>query len=725
MRVARLETLEHKKDLVRCYSSSEFQVSWLPDDVFSRGGKKEPHEYLKLIVTFDIETTTIKPKHEEFRPYGFMYIWTMYIGGYPVYGRTWRDWLILLDRLREWLNLSSDRRLIIWIQNLSFEQQFMAQFLCHFFGDVEVFATDKRKPIKFTVVDAGLEFRCTYRMSNMKLEAMAKFEKGMIHRKLNGDLDYSILRTPKTHLKIQEFSYCISDTWITAEWVKATLKNNQDDFFSTPVTSTGYVRRDCRKATRKEKGYRAYFNRNLLTSDVYKMLKEAGRGGNTHANRALANRILENVDSYDAASMYPFQIVARKFPISKFNAYGRIDSLEEFERLARRYCLLFRCIIVNPRVKEHVPFPYIPIAKLTGHDGYIVNDNGRVLSCRGYNQGEEGRIYMTLTEIDLKIILKEYDFDSIALYDCYTAKRGYLPKSIRETVIAWFKKKCELKEEREELEALEEAGEPFDKERLKDLKYLYGKIKNRLNGIFGMMYTDVCRKVFNIDPETADWLEPEKLDDEVIEKALKQYNESFNSFLVYAHGVYTTAWARYTLEELTEACNDRKAGNVSIYCDTDSNKAIISDDTPIKELNKKLIKLAERTGAYAIVKGKKYYMGVMELETPGDKRYKEFKTLGAKKYCYTDKKGLHVTVSGVIKDLAPKELKSIDNFNKGFIFHKAGGKTLYYNDEDIHTIVINGEEIETASNIGIVDSTYTLGLTTEYERILGLYGQSY
>ena len=53
MRVARLETLEHKKDLVRCYSSSEFQVSWLPDDVFSRGGKKEPHEYLKLIATFE------------------------------------------------------------------------------------------------------------------------------------------------------------------------------------------------------------------------------------------------------------------------------------------------------------------------------------------------------------------------------------------------------------------------------------------------------------------------------------------------------------------------------------------------------------------------------------------------------------------------------------------------------------------------------------------------
>ena len=729
MRVGRLISLDGKKELVRCYSWNEFQTVWLDDSIIERKGKQEPHQYMKLIATFDIETTTIKPKHKEFEPYGFMYIWTMYIGGYAVYGRTWREWLSLLERIKERFELNSDKRLIIWVQNLNFEQQFMTPFLASYFGRVECFATAKRKPIKFTVIDAGFEFRCTYRLSNMNLEAMLKFEKGVKHKKLVGDLDYNIVRTPSTKLTIQEFSYCISDTIGLAEWVKAVLKNNKDTLFTTPVTSTGYVRRDLRKAARKQRGYSDYFRRNLLQSSVYIMLKEAARGGNTHANRAHANRIYEHVDSYDAASMYPFQILSRKMPVSKFCAYGRIDSTEELLRLARKYCLLFRCIIKNPRVKAHVAFPYIPIAKLTEHSGYIVNDNGRVLSCRGYNKGEDGLIYLTLTELDLDIIMREYDYDSIAFYDVHTAKRGMLPVSIRNVVKDYFKKKCELKEEIEELEELDKKGLPYDKQKLKDLKYLYAKIKNRLNGIFGCMFTDVVRDKFDIDELTGEWIKPDKLDEEGelqrIKDALEEYNKSYNSFLIYAHGVYITAWARYTLESLTEACNSIKYGNVALYCDTDSNKALISDDTPIKELNKELIKLAEKTGAYADVKGKRFYMGVMECETSGEKQYKKFITLGAKKYCYTDKKGLHVTVSGVVKDKAPKELKSIENFKKGFTFHKAGGKTLYYNDEPIHTININGEVIETASNIGMVDSTYTLGMTTEYERILKLYGQDY
>ena len=64
-----------------------------------------------------------------------------------------------------------------------------------------------------------------------------------------------------------------------------------------------------------------------MSVDVYKMLIEAGRGGNTHANRALAGRILEDVDSWDLVSSYIFSLLARKYPITAFNAYGRVDSV--------------------------------------------------------------------------------------------------------------------------------------------------------------------------------------------------------------------------------------------------------------------------------------------------------------------------------------------------------------------------------------------------------------
>ena len=42
------------------------------------------------------------------------------------------------------------------------------------------------------------------------------------------------------------------------------------------------------------------------------------------------------------------------------------------------------------------------------------------------------------------------------------------------------------------------------------------------------------------------------------------------------------------------------------------------------------MKQCEKTGAYAVVNGHKYYLGIAEKETKKEK-YKKFKTMGAKK----------------------------------------------------------------------------------------------
>ena len=63
---------------------------------------------------------------------------------------------------------------------------------------------------------------------------------------------------------------------------------------------------------------------------------------------------------------------------------------------------------------------------------------------------------------------------------------------------------------------------------------------------------------------------------------------------------------------------------------------------------------------------------------------------------------------------------SIDNFKPGFIFREAGGKTLYYNDSKKHYITVDGVTMLTASNIGMIDSTYKLGVTGEYAELIGL-----
>lgn len=698
-RPVQLMRRDKTKELKRAYYYNEFPFEKLERGKLVGGRGKKKFDYLQNIATFDIETTSVEDVE---RPYGFMYFWGMCVDNILVYGRTWPEWVEFMLRLCDYLEVGPDRRLVVPVHNLSFEMQFCKEFANEYFGGVEVFATDRRKPIKFTCGN-GLEFRCTYRLSNMSLDKAVKFEKGVEHIKRAGDLDYKKFRTPWTHLTLVEFAYAMSDVQSLYEYYVNVLINNGDDLRSLPVTSTGFVRRSVRNATKADPNYRKYFWRNLLTESVYILLKEAGRGGDTHAHRLFSGRLLENcVSSYDKKSSYPWQMTSQLFPATKIMPYGRIDNVSEFNALVADYACLFRVAFINLHVKNDLSRTYIPASKIRNARGYFVYDNGRVLSSESDDSNGYGYFEMTITDIDYKIIRENYDWDNMIVWDFHYAKYALLPECIRKTVFEWFIKKCEL-------EWLEEQ-EPTE-----DNKYRKGKFKNQLNGIFGLSFTDPVRDLFELD-EDMEWKPPIKA---VISEALEKYNKSYNSFMVYAVGVWVTAWGRKELDDLLKATSTN--GNFAVYWDTDSSKCIIEDEAPIKELNARLMKKAENMGLVVDCHGEKKYLGLCEKETKNGP-YAEFKTLGSKKYAYRDEDGLHVTISGVGKKAAPKELKRVDNLKTGFIFSgEAGGKELYYNDEPIHTINIEGKEIVTASNVALIDSTYTVGVTLEYGQLIALY----
>ena len=696
-RVVSLLKRDGSKELKLAYEPAEFPFWELTTGELVGGRNKKKFDYLMNIATYDIETTTIS---EVEHPYGFMYFWGMCVDNILVYGRTWMEWIDFMLKLVEVLGVSATKRLVIPVHNLSFEMQFCKEFCNEYFGGVEVFATDRRKPIKFTCGN-GLEFRCTYRLSNMTLDKAVKFEKGVQHIKRAGDLDYKKIRTPLTHLNNTEFSYAMSDVQSLYEYYVHVLQNNGDNLRSLPCTSTGFVRRSVRNATKEDPNYRKYFWKNKLTESVYILLKEAGRGGDTHAHRIFSGRLLEDcVSSYDKKSSYPWQMCSQNFPCTKLMPYGRIDNVSEFNALVSDYACLFRVAFVNLEVKNDISRTYIPASKIRNSVGHFTYDNGRVLST--VSEGQTGYFEMTITDIDYKIIRENYKWDNMIVWDFHFAKYALLPECIRKTVFEWFIRKCEL-------EWLEEQ-EPSE-----DNTYRKGKFKNQLNGIFGLAFTDPVRDLFELNDDM-EWLPAIPAN---IAEALEQYNTSWNSFMVYAVGVWVTAWGRKELDDLLKATSTE--GNFVVYWDTDSSKCIIENEEPIKRLNDKLRTKAENMGLVVDCHGEKKYLGLCENETP-DGPYKQFKTLGAKKYAYLDKKGLHVTISGVGKKTAPKELKQVDNLKNGFIFSgDAGGKELYYNDEPIHTIEVNGCEILTASNVALVDSTYTVGITTDYGQLIALY----
>lgn len=703
MRLACIKRFDGGEDIIETYNIHDFPYENLNTKALICKHKKKPKYLIYTFGTFDIETTTIDNGTDT--PYGFMYHWQMDVGGYVVTGRRWEEWVEFMLKLVEIFKTDETRNFVVYIHNEAFEFQFIRDFLNAHFGGFRVFASQRRKPIYVTTGN-GIQFRCSYKLTNMSLEKAVQNELGVVHCKAAEDLDYRVIRTADTPLDDTEYGYCVSDVVSLYELIERRFINERDNLESIPMTSTGYVRRDCRNSCRKDKDYREDFLKQEMTESVYKLLMEAGRGGNTHANRYMSGRVWHDVDSFDVASSYPAQMFLRKFPVSKFTPYGEIESMTELDDLLSEYACLFRVIFTGLEVKDNIGMPYIAISKATARSKHVTLDNGRVLSVinREDRENDRGFIALTLTDVDFQIIKEQYTWDEMSISDFHIATYGYLPDALLSQVMAYFRGKTELKDkikEAEKREAEEEAA---------NLAYLYAKSKNRLNGIFGMCYTNPVHNIISINEE-GEWTE----DTPEIADALKKYWKSRNSFLVYAWGVWITAWARRHLEDLFNALGQDKV----IYGDTDSGKAVDVDISKIDALNAKVMDLADKRGAYCDYNGTRYYMGIYEHENKIP--IAKFKTLGAKKYVYEDEKGLHVTISGVSKKLGAKELGSIDNFVPGFIFKEAGGLTLYYNDAEqgIHQITVDGCTMTTASNIGMVDSTYEIGITSEYAELIG------
>jgi hypothetical protein len=66
-------------------------------------------------------------------------------------------------------------------------------------------------------------------------------------------------------------------------------------------------------------------------------------------------------------------------------------------------------------------------------------------------------------------------------------------------------------------------------------------------------------------------------------------------------------------------------------------------------------------------------------------------------------------------------VNNIENFVIGKTFSDVGRTTSWYNESDIKKVTINNDTFTTASNIAILESTYTLGITNEYFEILNNY----
>lgn len=646
------------------YKWNEFPLEVLKKDIVKSGKHKM---YQRHPMTFDIETSKI-PTDDEGHYQAFMYIWQVCIEGNVVFGRRWEELQEFMQNVVNAYKLSEEERVVVYVHNLSFEFQFIQDY----FKFTDVFAMASRSIL--TAKTAHLEFRCSYKLSNMSLAKFIENTPNTLHYKGVDDLDYATVRTPDTPLTEVEYGYCFNDVKGLYECVMELLK--EDNIATIPLTSTGYVRRDCRNAMNKNKNNRKMFLRSKLTLLQYKLLRECFRGGNTAGDRYLTNLILKKVGSYDLSSSYPFQMIAREYPLGKWN-YGVIPDIKTLEEYNRKYCTIARYSFKNIRLRDEKPIPYIPQSKCIalGDDREIYN--GRILHA--------DFLTISMTNIDFDIVKEQYEYDELAVEEFHYSRKGLLPKELRDTIMYYFEKKSKLKGDEEHY-------------------YEYMKSKNKLNSIYGMTVTNILNT--EIEYHDGEYTE-KKMTEEEMQEALDKYYKNHRSFLNYSWGVFVTAYARRELEDGLNI-----AGLDTIYCDTDSVKFIGNHDREFEAYNERLNKECEERGIknYAEVNGKRYYMGIFDKE----KGYDEFITLGAKKYAFMQNGKLGITVSGLSKKKGAEELErkgGLRRFQRNEVFYNSGRTIAQYNSADIHDITVNGCTFSTASNLAIVDTTYTLGIT--------------
>lgn len=694
--------------------------------------KKQTAELINAICAFDIETSTVwlNPDHALYDVHSFMYIWQMQIEDQTIVGRTWEEYFTFLDSLRGALeririnnNLSECPILVFWVHNLAYEWTFLSGL--YPFRNDECFFRQERKPIYCRMFNC-FEFRCSYLQTNLSLAALCK-QTGVEEKKSGQKFNYDKIRFPWTELSDFEMEYCITDVRSLVRAMKYRILQEGDTLLTVPITSTGYVRRDCKEALAGE--YLDLREMKPLQKE-YQLLRKIIRGGDTHANRFRVGQVISDVNSYDISSSYPTQQLTQLFPVKPFRwvplegltAEQRIRRVFNYIGLGYAVCGTYQFKGLHLR-NSRDPMPYISLSKCdVDYTRDYSLDNGRILGA--------GYLEISLTEIDLEIILDQYDYTEFDCLECMISGKDYLPAAYREVIQNYYNKKTALKGDDSE-----------------DGKYMYTKSKNKLNAVYGMSATDPIHQDIIYDPEhlleqihESDYYIPAYKDrsPEEIKKVLK------NAVFPYQWGVYTTALARKQLRAVLSECYRQGKMEDVLYVDTDSVK--VAGNIDLTALNEKLKANAIKHGAFADdMHGVRHYIGVFEF----DGHYQQFITQGAKRYAVIKDNGkMDITVAGVSKKInektgipfAVEELQTLARFKpdrlddegniieKGMVWERAGGTISVYNDraDRYYTDPETGRTIHITKNVAIVPTTYRMTYSKDYRLLLNeiqLYGE--
>lgn len=598
-----------------------------------------------------------------------------------------------------------DRKIFTFIHNSSYDLSYLIpyfrEYLPYTEGEPCGLIDGPNKILTYS--QGSLEFRCTYRLTQLSLEKWTE-ELNVEHKKRVGLYDYDRVIYQDTELTENEKIYDENDVRGLYE---ALIKHNEyhkDDISTMPLTLTGYCRRDLRRSCKKSKYYRQnYFLDNKLDAELYYAFLKSFSGGYTHNNRfykgitiSVGNKYrffneeikVHNIGHRDFKSHYPSQMTCYCYPLGtpqviydNKNFYRDPPTIEELLGLYPNYFTMSVIRITKAELKDkRITMPFMQYSKL--HETVFTSlrqDNGRIIYA-------SGSFILYTDNLFLSILNEQYNLD-YEVIKVWRIKAIPLPPEIVRVIDKYFKGKSDKKAILSDIE--EQYGKNND-------KYFSANMdlsitKKLLNALYGCTAMNPLRTSYTIDNEMNYKIDKFYSSLDEIQGALDEYYEKYNNFLPYVIGCTVTSLAKLELYEFIKAVGYNKV----LYCDTDSIYYIKDQKTEraIDNLNN----FKHKTAHYVILdNGNKEYYDVF---TP-ERDCIAFRGLHSKCYGIVTDKGLEITIAGVpartlmgidadgklqyiyredeLKGTEPDPIKALDKLTDDFTFKINTGKSAVY-----------------------------------------------
>ena len=634
--------------------------------VFKTGRARDKVTYNDCIIMADTETSKETPGTI---CRNYVVAWTISIRAFgmnivTLYGHRPSE---MVDCINRMMAAMEGQKTIIYFHNMNYDWTFLRKhFIAAWEAPEHQLNTKSYNPI-FIEFKNGLILKDSLILAQRSLEKWAK-DLDVEHQKAVGAWDYDKVRNQSDTFTPNEKTYIENDTLAGVECIQKTMDSLGKRIFSMPYTATGIVRSLVQQVG---KGYRAkdHFKRIIPEYYVQKMLEDAFHGGYVHSNRYLSEKVIYgDIECDDGISEYPAWLILEKYPMEKFTPLGEMCDPHFILANADCYAYLFKLIMIKPELKDYetvMPVLQTSKCKKTVNE---IDDNGRIL--------EAEYIEIITNEVDLALIMKQYKYQKAVCVDVYFSEKDYLPRWYTDLIFDLFKEKQKLK-----------GVDPV----------LYSIAKGKLNALFGMAVQKPVKVSIIENYENGDYDEAENKNEEQLYGV---YKHKFSSVLPYQWGSWVTSYVQRELFKIGEMCE------TWLYSDTDSVYGKNFDREKLNAYNENIkSQLLARGYDKVTHNGKDYWLGCFQV----DGEYKEFISVGAKRYATRDKNGLvKITCAGVSKAGAKCLEDDLTNFHAGFVFDgKVSGKKrhTYFIEEGIW-IDENGNE--RGDSIDLSPDDYTL-----------------